>query len=300
MSRDRQPRGSSRRGGIEATVALDATPYAPLYGDSWERRLVVPSFSASRPPNSVVLEKRTFAVPPGRYTVRVLVRDLNSGTTSTANERIEVPDYSKIPVGFADLEMGTVDSTGVFTPTPTRRYGLDVGHLAARAAMFDRRAGNWPRHYTLQTRIHDEAGTVLVSSPVDVNLSRSGDSVLVRPAQTDLFLGDYVMEVSRRGKARWHVERTFHVDEGGPQRGKEFARMLEPLSYTASSEEIEKLRSLPPDQQGRGWEEFWKRRDPSPETPRNEAMIDFFRRVRYAERHFQGYGPGWRSDMGRI
>ena len=24
------------------------------------------------------------------------------------------------------------------------------------------------------------------------------------------------------------------------------------------------------------------------------------RRVRYAERHFQGFGPGWRSDMGRV
>ena len=29
-------------------------------------------------------------------------------------------------------------------------------------------------------------------------------------------------------------------------------------------------------------------------------MLEFFRRVRYAERHFQSFGPGWRSDMGRI
>jgi hypothetical protein len=29
-------------------------------------------------------------------------------------------------------------------------------------------------------------------------------------------------------------------------------------------------------------------------------QIEFFRRVRYSERHFQGFGPGWRSDMGRI
>ena len=45
---------------------------------------------------------------------------------------------------------------------------------------------------------------------------------------------------------------------------------------------------------------FWARRDPSPDTPRNEALIEFFRRVRYADQHFQGMGPGWRSDMGRI
>ena len=76
--------------------------------------------------------------------------------------------------------------------------------------------------------------------------------------------------------------------------------MLEPLAYLASPEEMDWLRSLAPEQQARGWEEFWLRRDPSPDTPRNEAQLEFFRRVRYAEHHFRGFGPGWRSDMGRI
>ncbi len=68
----------------------------------------------------------------------------------------------------------------------------------------------------------------------------------------------------------------------------------------ADGHEIDQLRSLPADQQRAGWDEFWRRRDPTPETQRNEAMIEFFRRVNYATRHFQGFGPGWRSDMGRI
>ena len=29
-------------------------------------------------------------------------------------------------------------------------------------------------------------------------------------------------------------------------------------------------------------------------------MLEFLRRVRYADQHFQHFGPGWRSDMGRI
>ena len=96
------------------------------------------------------------------------------------------------------------------------------------------------------------------------------------------------------------MERSFEVEESGPPRGKEFERILEPLSYIAPPSEIEWLRSLPPDQQAAGWQEFWRRRDPTPDTPRNEAMLEFFRRLRYTEQHFQGFGPGWRSDMGRI
>ena len=74
--------------------------------------------------------------------------------------------------------------------------------------------------------------------------------------------------------------------------------MLEPLSFIAEPSEIDYLRSLSIDEQEQGWEDFWKRRDPSPDTPRNEVQLEFFRRVRYAERNFQGFGPGWRSDMG--
>src|ERR1041385_6659200 len=76
--------------------------------------------------------------------------------------------------------------------------------------------------------------------------------------------------------------------------------MLEPLSYIAESAEIDYLRGLKPEQQAAGWEEFWRRRGPTPDTPRNEAMLEFFRRRRCAGRYFQSSGPGGRSDRGRI
>ena len=47
---------------------------------------------------------------------------------------------------------------------------------------------------------------------------------------------------------------------------------------------------------------FWKQRDPTPGTPKNEFKDEHYRRIAYAN---QWYGrdsptPGWRSDMGRI
>ena len=32
----------------------------------------------------------------------------------------------------------------------------------------------------------------------------------------------------------------------------------------------------------------------------DKHWIEFFRRLHYADQHFSGFGPGWRSDMGRI
>ena len=287
--------------GAEFKVVFEPRGRSQNYGDTWVRRIAVPSFETTRSPNAVLHERRTFAPRPGTYDLRVSVEDLGSLEESFASQRVVVPDHSRVPVGFADLELGTADSSGRFTTLVTRRLGLNVAQLAARAVLFDRRPGDWPRRYSFRHKIRDEHGEELTSGVQEVTLTHSAEPVVIRPARTELFLGSYVFEVELvEGQSRWRVERSFEVEESGPPRGKEFERMLEPLAYIADAAEIEELRSLAPEQQARGWEEFWRRRDPTPETPRNEAMLEFFRRVHYAEEHFQGYGPGWRSDMGRI
>jgi GWxTD domain-containing protein len=46
--------------------------------------------------------------------------------------------------------------------------------------------------------------------------------------------------------------------------------------------------------------EFWKARDPNPNTPRNEKMEEHYARVEFANKHFKHYLDGWRTDMGMV
>ena len=49
-------------------------------------------------------------------------------------------------------------------------------------------------------------------------------------------------------------------------------------------------------------EEFWRQRDPTPGTPRNEFKDEHFRRIEYANRWFgrETTTKGWRTERGRI
>src|ERR1039458_5959326 len=47
-------------------------------------------------------------------------------------------------------------------------------------------------------------------------------------------------------------------------------------------------------------ENFWLRRDPTPDTPENEFKEEHFRRIAYANEHFASGAPGWKTDRGRI
>jgi len=47
-------------------------------------------------------------------------------------------------------------------------------------------------------------------------------------------------------------------------------------------------------------EQFWLRRDPTPDSQENEYKEEHYRRIAYANEHFAAGVPGWRTDRGRI
>ena len=47
-------------------------------------------------------------------------------------------------------------------------------------------------------------------------------------------------------------------------------------------------------------EQFWLRRDPTPDTEENEYKEEHYRRIAYSNEHFAAGIPGWKSDRGRI
>ncbi len=47
-------------------------------------------------------------------------------------------------------------------------------------------------------------------------------------------------------------------------------------------------------------EQFWLRRDPTPDTEENEFKEEHYRRIAYANDHYASGIPGWKTDRGRI
>lgn len=47
-------------------------------------------------------------------------------------------------------------------------------------------------------------------------------------------------------------------------------------------------------------EQFWRRRDPDPDTDENEYREQYYERIAYANEHFASGIPGWKTDRGRI
>ena len=75
----------------------------------------------------------------------------------------------------------------------------------------------------------------------------------------------------------------------------------EDVSYIITDEERAAFRRLQTDEEREQFiENFWLRRDPTPDTVENEFKEEHYRRIAYANEHFPSGIPGWKTDRGRI
>ena len=73
------------------------------------------------------------------------------------------------------------------------------------------------------------------------------------------------------------------------------------VSYIITGEEREAFLKLSNDEERDQFiEQFWLRRDPTPDSIENEYKEEHYRRIAYANEHFAAGIPGWKSDRGRI
>jgi len=75
----------------------------------------------------------------------------------------------------------------------------------------------------------------------------------------------------------------------------------EDVVYIITDEEKAAFKRLSTDDERQQFiEQFWLRRDPTPDTEENEYKEEHYRRIAYANEHYASGIPGWKTDRGRI
>jgi GWxTD domain-containing protein len=77
--------------------------------------------------------------------------------------------------------------------------------------------------------------------------------------------------------------------------------MNEDVTYIITDEERQAFKRLKTDEERQQFvEQFWLRRDPTPDTEENEYKEEHYRRIEYANDHYASGIPGWKADRGMI
>lgn len=73
------------------------------------------------------------------------------------------------------------------------------------------------------------------------------------------------------------------------------------VAYIITGDEKKAFKALATDEERENFiENFWRRRDPNPDTEENEYREEYYERIAYANEHFASGIPGWKTDRGRV
>jgi GWxTD domain-containing protein len=328
-----QPASSGTSSYTVAVRVADSTGLT-LYQQSWQSRA-----QSTGDPQAYTVEIVDFAVAPGKYRFEVAIQDSVSGRKLTTGTDLQALSGSSVASDLLiapEIRLVTANDT---VPRPGEfRTGNNLVTATARVLLTPLRAkvfylleayADQTGEGTLGVTIRDSAGgTTMKTQPLPVKLTAEGnvlkgqlDLTGLPPGRysmlADLQLGgrriqrsaDFTMagltETLARDTARRAAERV--TDEGyfGEMSDEELDLAQAPLEYIAEDRELSAWSSsLSTAAKRRFLTSFWKQRDPTPGTPKNERRESFYAAVEYANEAFKEGGrnalPGWRSDRGRI
>jgi GWxTD domain-containing protein len=73
------------------------------------------------------------------------------------------------------------------------------------------------------------------------------------------------------------------------------------VKYIITPEEKKAFKTLQTNEERENFiENFWRRRDPNPDTEENEYREEYYERIAYSNEHFTSGKPGWMTDRGRV
>lgn len=283
-----------------------------LLEKTWSQAVSAPDYEISVSSNRYHEAFRSYEVPFSVRLVRVQVRDKSSDKSFFINRRVQSSPVDQDGLGMSSVMLvgeHHQDEQGkkIVTPNlPALVFLKDKGKPILYYELYNTskdRDQVWVR-YTVSSRGRNEEQVDAFTH--ELKLTGEKTSVLEEIPTGKLIGGDYLVTLTVKDK-----------EDGQPLAGgnvmfrvrvlglaadiPNMLEAIEQLRYIADSKEIDKILDGKTDEEKLSrFNEYWRKRDPTPGTEENELMAEYYDRIRYANQHFTNYMEGWRTDMGMI
>ena len=262
----------------------------------------VMSFKETQRGDESVLFQQLMLVAPGSYSLTVLVRDGQTSRSGTQEKTIEVPRFSGQPatpvIAFevSPRASSTTAPDFLANARSTVVLGRDADFPVYLEVLDPAAQGGVP----LMLAIRDGKGAELWQDSVMLPKRGNLASGVIRVPVATLGVGVVQAAVWRVG-GRDTVTQPVLISFGDDLPVASFDDMIAYLRFFASNSRLNALKTGSPQARAAAWATFLRETDPISITPQNEALRDYFNRIRTANIRFKDDGAaGWLSDRGSV
>jgi GWxTD domain-containing protein len=266
--------------------------------------IVVGDIEVTKSQSLYTLKRITLDLAPQEYKFLLEVTDVETRKTSKLELSFPVQDYSGTDLMVSNfLYLEDYDFTdGRFSLQPrVSEVQLESSKLFAYFEVYNVAKGDsFFVEYEIRSK-EAEDDTLFSGSYWSEGNGGVTKQVITLIEENNLGHGEYAthVRVSDTEKTiqfeapfRWFIA-------GLPEQLRDLDQAIAVLKYIASKGQMKKLKKS--ENKHRALLKFWQENDPTPETPENEYMNQYYARVLYANQAFRAFNrEGWKTDMGWV
>lgn len=254
-----------------------------------------------------------FGVDNGTYSVSADIKDEFSGNLYEREREVTVIDFNKFSFSLSGIlllsQIEEVDGKYKITPFISDNIGAINSDFFAFFEIYNK---NEPKTVKIAYRLLKKDEVVSEGELKEINVQVGNNQSFVRIDASKMSLsGEYIVQI-----IAYDASATEHDDKkvlAITQRSikhhetlisfleEDINKAIKMLRYIATDAELEKIENAKTDDAKREkLSLYWKELDPTPNTAYNEAMNEYYQRIKYANEQFKSYTEGWLTDMGMI
>lgn len=298
-------------------------PQALVQTRLWESTVNVKDFAQTQTDQLFDRTLQTLDLAPGRYLLRIQIEDQVTRRSFLRELPVEVRDLSKsLALSDPILIDGYDPEANSITPTISNEVHTDLPYLKLFYEIYADRpqrirverevirvrkgnGGSSVRSFFGLSREDEEASEVSYQEIEPHRLQRGRNQFVIEIPTENLRVGEYVARLrvqDEAGNVLDVAEKPIRVQWSGlAEHVRDLNEAIAQLGYIAKSKDLKYIREgATPEERKARFLEFWKRRDPTPGTERNERMEEYYYRIAYANRQYGNFIAGWKTDRGHV
>ena len=271
---------------------------------TWSDKLEAADFNQTVSKENFNLSMKSFYLKPGKYSIRTALNDKESRNEYPIERLVNVKDLFA-PLAVSDIMLiskrTVVDGKNKIVPDVKRNVATQKDGLPLFYEIYSGSA----KRVSVEYKIASSKGEDIYDSTETRSVDSGRTQIFYTIKDSSFSLGYYNLKIIIKDKNDDEIASSdkhfFSRWAGVPTTITDLDKAIDQLIYIATSSDIDYIEDAKTkDQKMKRYMEFWKKKDPTPNTEENEIFDEYYRRIAYANEHFSHYIEGWRTDRGMV
>lgn len=281
------------RADVQATLTISDSSSEEVASIKWKSEVYAQDYKETKLEDKYGFTRNSVDLKPGKYNFKIELKDLETQRSCDMQGTVKLTDYFSQKFAISDLLF--VNSMDFLKGAPSEK-NEDAFYVYYEIY-------NIPQNDTARMRYKIElANGQIQDSGVETFQSQGQITKKYFPISRETFSTNFQVDITvyYNGDSLSVLKQLYPSSKSQGPIYENLDESIEQLTYIADKKEIVRMKKLQEEEKLNAFNEFWKKKDPTPETAVNEYFNEYYRRIRIANERFEGVLPGWRTQMGMV